>query len=195
MSSVLGVTIDNTPQSRNKPEFENANVSFEALWVDDREKPKKDGTYEQKRQVVVLISYPGNRDSTPMRWDHLSFRQKAELQSRFDQWEKGEVLTVKGFPLANWSVMPRATYELFIKNGFQVVEQIAALEGHNNHELPTELRKWPKKAKTFLDSADSTQAQVAALSEEVEKLREICAKQADRIEMMVKNAAVGAPIN
>lgn len=194
MSSVLGVTIDNSPRT-NKPEFENANISFEGEWVDDRTRPKKDGTFEKIRKVIVLVNYPGRRDSTPMRWDHLPPRTKAEFQSRYDQWEKGEVLTVKGFPLANWSVMPRATYELFVKNGFQVVEQIAALDGHSNTELPTELRKWPKKAKTFLDSADSTQAQVAALSEEVEKLREICAKQADRIEMMVKNAAVGAPIN
>jgi len=194
MSSVLGVTIDNSPRA-NRPEFENANVTFEGVWVDDRDKPKKDGTFEQKRQVIVLVNYPGQRDSTPMRWDHLPPRTKAEFQSRYDQWEKGETLTVKGYPLANWSVMPRATYELFIKNGFQVVEQIAALEGHANTELPTELKKWPKKAKIFLESAESTQAQFAALTEEVEKLRDICARQNDRIEMMVKNAAIGSPVN
>lgn len=195
MTSVLGVTIDNSPRG-SKAEFENSNVSFEGVWIDDREKPvRKDGTFEQKRQVIVLISYPGSRDSTPMRWDHLSPRQKAELQSRYDQWEKGEVLTVKGSPLQNWSVLPRATYELFIKAGFQTIEQIAALDGHSNTELPTELKKWPKKAATFLEAAGSTQAQVAALSEQVEKLSALCASQASKMEMMIKNAAVGAPVN
>lgn len=194
MSSVLGVTIDNRP-SGSKPEFENANVSFEGHWIDDRDKPtKKDGSYEQKKQVIVLLSFPGSKDVTALRWDHLSPRQKNELQSRFDQWEKGEVLTVKGSPLQQWSVLPRATYELFLRAGFQTIEQVAALEGHANHELPTELKKWPKKAATFLESAGSTQAQVAALTEQVEKLSALCASQADKIEMMVKNAAVGAPV-
>jgi hypothetical protein len=194
MSSVLGVTIDNSP-SKNRPEFENANIQFEGEWIDDKTKPKKDGTFEQLRKVIVLISYPGQRDSTPIRWDHLPPRTKAELQSRYDQWEKGEVLTVKGTPLVSWSVLPRSTYELFVRAGFQTVEQVAALEGHSNTELPTELKKWPKKAKLYIDSANSTQSQVAALTEEVEKLREICEKQNDRIEMMVKNAAIGAPVN
>lgn len=194
MTSVLGVTIDNSPKG-SKLEFENSNISFEGHWIDDRDKPtKKDGTYEQKRQVIVLISYPGSRDSTALRWDHLSPRQKNELQSRYDQWEKGEVLTIKGSPLQNWSVLPRATYELFIKAGFQTIEQVAALEGHSNTELPTELRKWPKKAALFLESAGSTQAQVAALTEQVEKLTALCASQADKMEMMIKNAAVGAPV-
>lgn len=191
MSSILGVTIDNRPNG-SKQEFENANVSFEGHWIDDRDKPtKKDGSYEQKKQVIVLLSYPGNKDVTALRWDHLSPRQKNELQSRYDQWEKGEVLTVKGSPLQQWSVLPRATYELFIRAGFQTIEQVAALDGHSNTELPTELKKWPKKAAIFLESAGSTQAQVAALTEQVEKLSALCASQADKIEMMVKNTAVG----
>lgn len=194
MSSVLGVTIDNSPRG-SKQEFENSNISFEGHWVDDRDKPlKKDGTYEQKRQVIVLISYPGSKDTTPLRWDHLSPRQKAELQSRYDQWEKGEVLTVKGSPLQNWSVLPRATYEVFLRAGFQTIEQVAALDGHSNTELPTELKKWPRKAKIFLESAESNQAQVAALTEQVEKLTALCASQADKLEMMIKNTAVGSPV-
>ncbi len=121
--------------------------------------------------------------------------KKAELQSRYDQWENGEELTVTGSPLQNWSVLPRATYELFIRAGFQTIEQIAALDGHSNTELPTELRKWPKKAVTFLESAGSSQSQVAALTEQVEKLTALCASQADKLEMMIKNAAVGSPVN
>jgi hypothetical protein len=196
MSSVLGVTIDNSPASKARPEFETANVAFESQWVDDRDKPKnKDGTYQQKKQVIVLISYPGNRDSTPMRWDHMSHRQKMELQSRYDQWEKGDDITVKGTPLVSWSVLPRATYELFIRAGFQTLEQVAAIADHNNTELPTELKKWPKKAKLFLDAAGSDQARVAALTEEVEALRALNRQYEDKIEMMVKNAAVGSPIN
>lgn len=194
MGSVDWAAIENPNLARNKPEFENANIKFEAEWIDDRDKPtKKDGTFEQKKRVIVLISYPGG-DETGIRWDHLAPRQRAELQSRYDQWEKGEVITVKGTPIVNWSVMPRATYDLFIRAGFQTIEQIAALEGHTNTELPTELKRWPKKAKQFLDASDSTQSQVAALTEEVEKLRGYSKALEDKLEMMVRNAAIGAPM-
>lgn len=194
MASVDWAAIENPALGRNKPEFENANIAFECNWIDDKEKPKKDGTYESKRQVIVLINYPG-RDVTGIRWDHLNNRQKAELQSRYDQWEKGEPVTVKGTPLMNWSVMPRSTYELFIRAGFQTIEQVAAIEGNTNTELPTEIKRWPKKARIFLESADSSQAQVAALTEEVQKLRALNKQYEDKIEMMVKNAAVGSPLN
>ena len=194
MGSVDWAAIENPNGSRNRPVFDNANVSFEGNWIDDREAPKKkDGSFEQKKQVIALISYPG-KDTTAIRWDHMSPREKAELQSRYDQWEKGEVITVKGTPLVNWSVMPRSTYELFIRAGFQTIEQIAALNGHTNTQLPTELKVWPKKAKLFLEASESTQAQVAALTEEVEKLRTYSKALEDKLEMMVRNAAVGNPM-
>jgi predicted nuclease with TOPRIM domain len=90
----------------------------------------------------------------------------------------------------NWSVMPRATYELFLRAGFQTVEQVAAIADHSNTELPTELRKWPKKAKIFLESADSTQAQVASLTERLEKAETLLKQYEDKLEMMVKQNAV-----
>lgn len=189
MGSVDWEAIENPNKNRNKPEFENANIKFEAEWIDDKDKPKKDGTFEQKKRVIVLINYPG-MDVTGIRWDHMSPRQRAELQSRYDQWEKGEEITVQGTPIVNWSVMPRATYELFIRAGFQTIEQIAAISGNVNTELPTELKRWPKKAKAFLDAAGSDQAQVAHLSEELADAKKYIKQLEDKLEMMVKQAAV-----
>jgi hypothetical protein len=194
MATVDWAAIENPNSARNKPEFENANVSFECEWIDDKDQPvKKDGSFEKKKRVIVLINYPG-RDVTPLRWDHLNSRQKAEFQSRYDQWEKGEAITVKGFPLINWSVMPRMTCELFNRAGFQTVEQVAAIHGNENKELPTELKQWPKKAKIFIESAESTQAQVAALTERLEKAEHLLKQYEDKMEMMVRNAAVGSPV-
>jgi len=92
-------------------------------------------------------------------------------------------------------VLPRAIYEILVKAGFQTVEQLADIVGNNNTELPTELKAWPKKAKQHLDAAGSTQAQVAALTERVEKAETYARHLEDKLEMMVRNAATGSPMD
>jgi hypothetical protein len=86
------------------------------------------------------------------------------------------------------------TCELFQRGGFQTIEQVAAIHNNNNTELPTELKPWPKKAKIFLESADSTQAQVATLTERLEKAEHLLKQYEDKMEMMVRNSAVGSPV-
>lgn len=185
MAVVDWAAIENPSSAKNKRQFENANLTFIYEWMDDHGKKRPDGTYEKKQVEIVMVSYPGG-EKTPVRVDD---RIRQEYKREYDLWKEGLPVPLSGTPLTDWTAIPRAVCEELERFGFHTVEQLASGADSATTKLGP-LKSWAKKAKEFMKAANSTQAQVAALTEQLERESEKSARYEEQIAQLMKRIEV-----
>jgi hypothetical protein len=181
MATVDWAAIENPRAATPKRMFEGSNRKFYYEWVADTSKPKGDGTFEEKQVEMIMVEYPG-ADKTPVR---ITDQIREEYAAEYNAWKKGVEIPVTGTPLTKWSAMPRAVCEEMERFGFLTLEQLSSANDAAANKLGP-LKSWVKKAKEFEKAANSDQAKVAALTEQLERQMTINAKLEQDNERLIK---------
>lgn len=154
--------------------YHGATVIFkEELILDEAETAKNNGIPKYKEIDTVSIRYPGG-DETVLRVEE---RHKQEYPEQWKAYQDGKEQPIDGLPLSQWPVIPRAVVEELKYYSIRTVEQLRDLNDEAKRKIGP-LVSWHKKAVEWDKAANSKQAEVVALREQVQRQTE----RADRLE-------------
>lgn len=157
--------------------LDGSNLRFYHDYIDDPEATAKANGIPKKKEIEMLeVHYPGG-DKTPLRVDD-NIRQ--EYAAEYNAWKQNQEPPTSGTPLSEWSLMPRSVVEELRHFGIKTVEQLKDLPDEPKRRLGP-LGSWCKKAKEWDKASNSSQAQVTALQEQLDRQT----KRADKLEEQV----------
>ena len=167
------------PQPRKR--FHGANVRFFNSYNENKEKSLQAGRAIFDEIPSISIQYPGG-DETVRKIEPHDVADYPELYAAF---KAGSEPVISGTPLAEWPIMNGSTLRELQHLGFKTVEQLADAHDEIKRKLgPT--GRFVKMAKDWLDAANSSQFNVVALKQQLEREQKRTAKLEEQVELLLQ---------
>lgn len=154
--------------------YQGATIKFdELIELDVVATEKATGVPKYKATDVISVRYPG-ADETVVKVNEQHIKEYPE---QWAAYKSNNEQPLEGMPLSQWTIIPRAVVEEFKYFGIRTVEQLRDVSDEAKRKIGP-LQSWVKKAKEWDKAANSTQAQVASLTAQLER----ATKRADALE-------------
>ena len=151
-------------QMQQKKRFHGANVRFFNSYNENKEKSLTAGRAIFDEIPSISIQYPGG-DETVRK---IEPQDVADYPEQYAAFKAGSEAVVSGTPLAEWPLMNGSTLRELQHLGFKTVEQLADAHDEIKRKLgPT--GRFVKMAKDWLEAANSSQFNVVALKQQLER--------------------------
>lgn len=168
-------------QMQQRKRFHGANVRFFNSYNENKEKSLQAGRAIFDEIPSISIQYPGG-DETVRKIEPQDVADYPDLYAAF---KAGSEAVVSGTPLAEWPLMNGSTLRELQHLGFKTVEQLADAHDEIKRKLgPT--GRFIKMAKDWLDAANSSQFNVVALKQQLEREQKRTAKLEEQVELLLQ---------
>lgn len=167
--------------SGKERQYSHGNVSFRRKSVPNATKSEKEGRTVYEERDFCVVQYPGK----PEDMVEVTERHKREYAEQWAAFQKGLEPPIEGFPLEQWPMMDRDTVEQLRQHGFKTVENLAQCTDEVKRKIGP-LSQWCKKAKKFIESANTGANEVVRMQEMIENLEMRCKKQEDQIVLLIR---------
>jgi hypothetical protein len=168
-------------QAQQRRRFHGANVRFFNSYNENKEKSLQAGRAIFDEIPSISIQYPGG-DETVRKIEPQDVQDYPELYAAF---KAGSEVVVSGTPLAEWPLMNGSTLRELQHLGFKTVEQLADAHDELKRKLgPT--GRFIKMAKDWLEAANSSQFNVVALKQQLEREQKRTAKLEEQVELLLQ---------
>lgn len=162
--------------------YQGATVIFtEEVYLDERETEKNKGIPKYSTRDMISIRFPGG-DETVKRVEDQDKREYAE---QWQAYQEGKEQPLEGTPLSQWPVIPRAVVEEFKYYSIRTFEQLRDLNDEAKRKIGP-LAQWQKKAVEWDKAANSKQAEVVALREQLQRQTEKSERLEEKLELMLQ---------
>jgi hypothetical protein len=164
-----------------KKRYAGANVKFFNSYNENKQKSLDAGRPIFDEIVSISIQWPGG-DETVRRVEPQDI---AEYPEKWAAFQAGNQPIESGTPLAEWPPLPGSTLRELQHLGFQTLEQLADANDEIKRRLgPT--GRFVTMAKDWLESSNSSQAQVTALKQQLEREQRRTAKLEEQVELLMQ---------
>jgi hypothetical protein len=164
-----------------KKRYAGANVKFFNSYNENKQKSLDAGRPIYDEIVSISIQWPGG-DETVRRVEPQDI---AEYPEKWAAFQAGNQPIESGTPLAEWPPLPGSTLRELQHLGFQTLEQLADANDEIKRRLgPT--GRFVTMAKDWLESSNSSQAQVTALKQQLEREQRRTAKLEEQVELLMQ---------
>lgn len=183
MENVLPIDVNDYMDRRNgrKRRFEGANIRFFTETIlDQKATDAANGIPKYKEVDRLEVHFPGG-DKTVR---EIEPQDKTDYPLQYNAFKEAKEPPIEGTSLMEWAPLPRSGAMELAYFGIRSVEQLSSLPSDLERKIGP-LAKWCKPAREWLESANSSQAVVAALRAEVESLRKRHAKQDEQIGLLI----------
>lgn len=171
----------NGQMQQQRKRFHGANVRFFNSYNENKEKSLQAGRSIFDEIPSISIQYPGG-DETVRKIEPQDVADYPELYAAY---KAGSEAVVSGTPLAEWPLMNGSTLRELQHLGFRTVEQLAEAHDEIKRKLgPT--GRFIKMAKDWLDAANSSQFNVVALKQQLEREQKRTAKLEEQVELLLQ---------
>ena len=171
----------NGQMQQPRKRFHGANVRFFNSYNENKEKSLQAGRSIFDEIPSISIQYPGG-DETVRKIEPQDVADYPELYAAY---KAGSEAVVSGTPLAEWPLMNGSTLRELQHLGFRTVEQLAEAHDEIKRKLgPT--GRFIKMAKDWLDAANSSQFNVVALKQQLEREQKRTAKLEEQVELLLQ---------
>lgn len=171
----------NGQMQQQRKRFHGANVRFFNSYNENKEKSLQAGRAIFDEIPSISIQYPGG-DETVRKIEPHDVADYPELYAAF---KAGSEPVISGTPLAEWPIMNGSTLRELQHLGFKTVEQLADAHDEIKRKLgPT--GRFVKMAKDWLDAANSSQFNVVALKQQLEREQRRTAKLEEQVELLLQ---------
>jgi hypothetical protein len=168
-------------QMQQRKRFHGANVRFFNSYNENKEKSLQAGRAIFDEIPSISIQYPGG-DETVRKIEPQDVADYPELYAAF---KAGSEAVISGTPLAEWPLMNGSILRELQHLGFKTVEQLADAHDEVKRKLgPT--GRFIKMAKDWLDAANSSQFNVVALKQQLEREQKRTAKLEEQVELLLQ---------
>lgn len=168
-------------QMQQKKRFHGANVRFFNSYNENKEKSLAAGRAIFDEIPSISIQYPGG-DETVRK---IEPQDVADYPEQYAAFKAGSEAIVSGTPLAEWPLMNGSTLRELQHLGFKTVEQLADAHDEIKRKLgPT--GRFVKMAKDWLEAANSSQFNVVALKQQLEREQKRTAKLEEQVELLLQ---------
>lgn len=168
-------------QMQQKKRFHGANVRFFNSYNENKEKSLTAGRAIFDEIPSISIQYPGG-DETVRK---IEPQDVADYPEQYAAFKAGSEAVVSGTPLAEWPLMNGSTLRELQHLGFKTVEQLADAHDEIKRKLgPT--GRFVKMAKDWLEAANSSQFNVVALKQQLEREQKRTAKLEEQVELLLQ---------
>lgn len=158
----------------SRKQYHGANINFTLETVPDQAATDKaNGVPKFKEVEIITVQYPGG-EITPVLVNDSHRKEYAEQYAAFKAKEEQPL---DGSPLSHWALIPRPVVEELKYFQIKTVEQLAELDDTAKRKIGP-LSTWCKKAKEWVKAGTSTQTEVTALREQLERQT----KRSDKLE-------------
>jgi hypothetical protein len=164
-----------------KRRYAGANVKFFNAYNENKEKTLAQGRPIFDEIPSISIQWPGG-DETVRRIEPHDIAEYSELYAAFTA---GNQPVESGTPLAEWPLMNGSAMREFQHIGFRTVEQVASANDEVKRKLGP-LGKFIKLAQDWLAAANSDQAQVTALKQQLDREQLRTARLEEQLELMMQ---------
>jgi len=164
-----------------KKRYHGANVKFFNAYQENREKSLAAGRAVFDEIPSVSIQYPGG-DETVRRIEPHDIQEYPELYAAF---QSGNTPIESGTPLQEWAPLNGSALRELQHMGFKTVEQLAETSDDVKRRLGT-LSKFVKIANDWIEAANSTQFQVTALKQQLEREQRRTEKLEGQVELLMQ---------
>tara|TARA_R110000822_G_scaffold120614_1_gene254088 strand:+ start:1119 stop:1817 length:699 start_codon:yes stop_codon:yes gene_type:complete len=168
-------------QQQQRKRFHGANVRFFNSYNENKEKSLQAGRAIFDEIPSISIQYPGG-DETVRK---IEPQDVADYPEKYAAFKAGSEEVVSGTPLAEWTLMNGSTLRELQHLGFKTVEQLADAHDEVKRKLgPT--GRFVKMAKDWLEAANSSQFNVVALKQQLEREQKRTAKLEEQVELLLQ---------
>lgn len=164
-----------------KRRYKGANVQFFNAYNLNREKTAAAGREVYDEIPSISIQFPGH-DVTVRRIEQQDI---LEYPDKYAAFKAGSEPVESGTPLSAWTLMNGAAMKELQYLGFKTVEQLAEASDEAKRKLGT-LGKFVKMAKDWLDAANSTQTQIVAMQQQLEREKERTKRLEHQLELLIQ---------
>lgn len=161
--------------------YRGANVKFFNAYSENKEKSQKEGRPIFDEIPSISIQWPG-MDETVRR---IEPRDIETWPQKYAAFMAGSEPVTSGTPLAEWTLCPGNVVRELQHLGFKTVEQLAEANDDVKRRLGT-AAQFVKKAKEWMQAADSTRNQVVSLKEQLEREKARTSKLAEQMELLLQ---------
>lgn len=181
MAQIDWHTLMNGHQKSPADAYRGANVKFFNAYQENREKSQKEGRPIYDEIPSVSIQWPG-MDETVRRIEPQDIRNWPEKYAAF---MAGNQPVESGTPLAEWTMCPGTVVRELQHLGFKTIEQLSAANDDVKRRLGTSA-KYIKLAQDWMNAANSTQAQVTMLEQQLEREKKRTTKLVEQVELLLQ---------
>lgn len=163
-------------RSGRQDRYKGAHIKFKRIKEFDEKATEEAGGIPQYKTYDILeVKRPGG-DVTPVRVEEW---HKKEYPEQWAAFQANQEQPLDGTPLEQWPMITIEVCEQLKHFGIRTIEVLAELNDDLKRKIGP-LSVWQKKAKEWLNAANSKQSEVTTLKAQVEKLTKQIAKyQAD----------------
>lgn len=165
----------------NKRRYSGANVRFFNAYNENKQKSIDAGRAVFDEIPSISIQWPGG-DETVRRIEPQDIQEYPEKYAAF---MAGNSPIESGTPLAEWPPMNGSAMRELQHLGFKTVEQLAAANDDVKRRLGP-LTQFVKKAKDWLDAANSSQFEVTTLKQQLEREKYRTQKLEEQMELLMQ---------
>lgn len=167
-------------QNSEKP-FKGANVKFFNAYQENRVKSHEAGRPIYDEIPSISIQYPG-MDETVRRIEPRDIEAYPELYKAF---KNGSEPVQDGTPLQEWTLLPGSAMRELQYFGFKTVEQLAEANDDVKRRMGP-LVQFVKRAKDWIEAANTPQNEIVALRESLEKERSRTQRLEEQLDILMQ---------
>lgn len=170
-----------TGQPTRKRRYSGANIKFFNAYNENRQKSIDAGRAIFDEIPSISIQWPGG-DETVRRIEPQDIQ---EYPQEYAAFTAGNTPVNSGTPLSEWPPMNGSAMRELQHLGFKTVEQLAAANDDVKRRLGP-LVQFVKKAKDWLDAANSSQFEVTNLKQQLEREKRRTEKLEQQMELLMQ---------
>lgn len=168
-------------QRSSKRRWDGCNIRF---FLHAEPNPKK--SEEAKRLICDEIEcvevFPPGGERTVVKLEDV---HKLEYAAEYAAWKANQAQPESGTPLSEWTLLSKSTCEELKYLGIRTVEQLAEANDAAKQKMGP-LQSWCKKAKDWLESANTKQSEVTALKERLERAEKKAKKLEEQLTVLIQ---------
>lgn len=170
-----------TGQPSRKRRYSGANVKFFNAYNENKQKSVEAGRAIFDEIPSISIQWPGG-DETVRR---IEPQDTIEYPQEYAAFMAGNTPVGEGTPLAEWPLMNGSAMRELQHLGFKTVEQLAAANDDIKRRIGP-LTQFVKKAKDWLEAANSSQFEVTNLKQQLEREKRRTEKLEQQMELLMQ---------
>lgn len=176
--------------TQQKSRYSGANVRFFNAYNENKQKSLEAGRAVFDEVPSISIQWPGG-DETVRRIEPQDIQ---EYPQQYAAFMNGNTPVETGTPLSEWPPMNGSAMRELQYMGFKTVEQLAAANDDVKRRIGP-LNQFVQKAKDWLEAANSTQFEVTALKQHLEREQRRTAKLEEQVELLMLRIEGGEGID
>lgn len=190
MAQIDWNAIANGNNGQPKRRYAGANIKFFYAYNENRQKSVEAGRPIFDEIPSISIQWPG-MDTTVRR---IEPQDIAEYPEMYNAFKAGSEPVEGGTPLAEWALLPGTVVRELQYLGFKTVEQLSNASDEIKRKLGTSGR-FIKMAKDWIEAANSPQAEVVALKEQLERETARTKRLEEQVDLLMRRVEANEGID